>query len=237
MKNLNLLLIGMVATLPLAAKAGIATSPHDFSTSSWNTRKGICTPCHQAHHTDENQLVPLWAHATTTQTYRLYDSPTLDATVGQPQGASLACLSCHDGTLAVNQSIGQAVPSNPQYVTDEIGGDGNLHTTHPISFTYDKTLANVDGGLLDPTVYKIGDPIPQLPNYPTAPVPPTWQGTSLTGKTIQQALLINDKVECSSCHDVHKQEGSAPGSGILVRISGTDSGGRGSLICRNCHIK
>jgi len=44
-------------------------------------------------------------------------------------------------------------------------------------------------------------------------------------------------VQCSSCHDVHKQVGSAPTSGIMVKISGTDSSARGSLICRNCHIK
>jgi hypothetical protein len=38
---------------------------------------------------------------------------------------------------------------------------------------------------------------------------------------------------------VHKLIGSAPTSGIMVKISGQDSGTptRGSLICRTCHIK
>ena len=56
-------------------------------------------------------------------------------------------------------------------------------------------------------------------------------------KTIDQALLINHKMECASCHDVHKQIGSAPTSGIMVKISGNDASGRGSLICRSCHNK
>jgi hypothetical protein len=121
---------------------------------------------------------------------------------------------------------------NPNAV---IGPD--LHTTHPISFTYDANLAITDGGLENPTTYKIGDAKSGL-TVNTAPVPASgWQGTSLTGKTIDEAMLFGHKMECGSCHDVHKMEGNAPSSGILIRISGTDSGNRGSLICRTCHIK
>jgi hypothetical protein len=116
-----------------------------------------------------------------------------------------------------------------------IGPD--LHTTHPISFTYDANLAAADGGLENPTTYKIGDNKTVI----TVNTPPVssagWQGSSLTGKTIDQAMLFNHRMECGSCHDVHKMDGNAPSSGILVRISGTDSGNRGSLICRTCHIK
>ncbi|MDW8309517.1 MAG: hypothetical protein RMK20_09105, partial [Verrucomicrobiales bacterium] len=112
----------------------------------------------------------------------------------------------------------------------------DLHTTHPISFVYDAALAAADGGLEDPTTYKIGDPKTRL-TISTPPVPASWSGTSLTGKTINEALLINQRMECSSCHDVHKMDGSAPSSGILLKISGTDSSGRGSLICRTCHVK
>ncbi len=245
MKKHNLLLIGMVAALPVVANAGIVGSPHDFSQQTWNTRKGVCTPCHQAHNTDPDQLAPLWAHATSQATFTMYNagtpkSTTLDATMGtRPDGASLACLSCHDGTVAVNQGIAGQIGATSQYIESggQIGPD--LHTTHPISFVYDKALADKDGFLLDPTPvtgYKIGDTIPQLPGV-VAPVPTSWSGSSMTGRTIGEALLINQKMQCSSCHDVHKQEGSSATSGIMAKISGSDSSGRGSLLCRNCHIK
>jgi hypothetical protein len=219
---------------------GIEGSVHDFSTNSWNIRKGTCSTCHQAHNTDTAQIVPLWNHATSTAAFVPYASPTLNATVGAPSGASLACLSCHDGTLAVNEGIGGgflgggSVSSGPIDPSAQIGPD--LHVVHPISFTYDAALATADGGLENPTTYKIGDPKTAL-TYSTAPVPASWSGTSLTGKTIDEALLFDHKMQCSSCHDVHKLEGSAPSSGILTRISGNDAGGKGSTLCRTCHIK
>lgn len=238
--TLVLLAAAAMLALPSIGRAagGIAGSPHDFSTNSaWNTRKGVCSACHSAHHTDVNQVAPLWAHATSTGPFTPYDSPTFNAGPHQPGGASLACLSCHDGTVAINQSISGVLGTNGPVFIDpsaQIGPD--LHNTHPISFAYDSALAAADGGLEDPLVYKIGDPKPSL-TVSVAPVPATWSGTSLSGKTIHEALLFGGQMQCSSCHDVHKQEGSSPTSGILARISGTDSTGRGSTLCRTCHIK
>ncbi|HMJ91919.1 MAG TPA: hypothetical protein VK530_18990 [Candidatus Acidoferrum sp.] len=220
-----------------ADNRGIAGSPHDFSTNSWNTRKGTCTPCHQAHHTDANQIAPLWSHATSEATFTPYSSPTMHAAVNAPSGVSLACLSCHDGTVAVNQGISGIIGSVGAVSIDAASVIGpDLHTTHPVSFVYDSALAAADGGLEDPNTYTIGSPKSQL-TYSTAPVPATWSGTSLAGKTISQAMLFGGKMECASCHDVHKMEGSSPSSGILTRLSGNDAGGKGSILCRTCHIK
>jgi len=241
MKLISSILLGLVLAAPAVVygAGGVAGSPHDFSTNSlsWNTRRGVCSACHQAHHTDPAQIVPLWNHKTSTATFTPYTSPTMNATAGSPGGSSLACLSCHDGTVAINESISGVLGTNGTVFIDpsaQIGPD--LHTTHPISFVYDTALATADGALEDPSSYKIGDPKPTL-TVNVAPVPSSWSGTSLTGKTIKEALLINDKMECSSCHDVHKQEGASPTSGILARISGNDSTGRGSTLCRTCHIK
>jgi hypothetical protein len=248
MKRKNVLITAMVGAGMLALPAispgqtvnkGVAGSPHDFSQETWNTRRGVCSTCHQAHHTDDAQIAPLWNHKTSTATFTPYDSPTMNAAVAAPNGVSLACLSCHDGSLAINEGIsgplgGGSTLSGPIDPSAQIGP--NLHTTHPISFTYDSALATDDGGLENPTLYKIGDPKPDL-THSVAPVPASWSGTSLTGKTIDETLLFNHKMECASCHDVHKLEGSAPSSGILIRISGNDAENRGSLICRTCHIK
>jgi hypothetical protein len=245
MKTLNLLLIGAALALPTLAQAatskGIEGSVHDFSNitnNTWNTRSGVCSPCHAAHHTDSSQLVPLWVHATSTAAFTMYDSPTFDATADTtPTGTSLACLSCHDGTLGINASIsGVSGTNGPVYIdpSAQIGPD--LHSTHPISFTYDAALASKDGGLENPLTYHIGDPKTAL-TIQTPPVPTSWSGTSLTGKSINEALLTDGKMHCSSCHDVHKMEGSAPSSAILTKISGSDANGRGSTLCRTCHIK
>lgn len=245
MKKLNLLLIGAALTIPSISKAavnkGIEGSPHDMSTNSeftvWNTRKGVCSPCHSAHNTDPAQIAPLWNHATTTGPFTMYSSPTLDAAMpATPTGVALACLSCHDGTLGINAPIGGLGTNTAYYIDPSFKIGPDLHTTHPISFTYDAALAAKDGQLENPATYHIGDPKTLL-TVNTPPVPATWDGTSLTGKTLNEALLTDGKMQCTSCHDPHKLIGSAPSSGIMVKISGQDATGRGSLICRTCHIK
>jgi len=244
MKKLHLLMFGASLVLPELAQAavnrGVEGSPHDFSNTTnfvWNTRRGICSPCHSAHNTDSAQLIPLWAHQTSSGPFTMYSSPTLQAAVpGTPNGASLACLSCHDGTLGINAPIG-GLGTNTAYYIDESARIGpDLHTTHPLSFVYDAALAAADGELENPLTYHIGD-AKTLLTVNNAPVPPTWDGTSLTGQTIDQALLRDHRVQCVSCHDPHKLIGSAPSSGIMLKISGRDATGRGSLICRTCHIK
>src|ERR1043166_2092899 len=118
MKKTNILPWSVMAAAALALPAisraaisiGVENSPHDFSTNStytaWNTRNGVCSPCHAAHNTDPAQVAPLWTHATTTGPFVMYSSPTIKFTPGAaPSGVALACLSCHDGTLGINASI------------------------------------------------------------------------------------------------------------------------------------
>jgi hypothetical protein len=238
--------LALTASTQAATNKGVEGSPHDFSASDWNTRQGVCSPCHAAHNTDPAQIAPLWTHATSQAAFTPYSSSSMNASVGNPSGTSLACLSCHDGTVGVNSFISGVstggLTTGPVYIGSwdpqyQIGPD--LHTTHPISFTYNAALATADGALENPDTYHIGDPKTNL-TYSTAPVPTSWSGTSLTGKTIKQAMLSGTsgyQMECSSCHDVHKLDGSAPSSGILARLSGNDSGNKGSILCRTCHIK
>jgi hypothetical protein len=245
-----------VAVLALAMTArtfgagGIEGSPHDMSnktTYPWNTRNGVCSPCHAAHHTDPSQLIPLWTHSTTPTVFTPYSSPTLNAVVGAPKGVSLACLSCHDGTVALNSfytagtnsitgGAAMFIPAG-DIIPDGAGND--MHAAHPISFTYDAALAAADGQLENPATYHIGD-VKSIITSNVPPVPTSWSGTSLTGKLIKDAMLFGagkDQMECASCHDPHKLAGSAPTSGIMTRISGTDAAGMGSTLCRTCHIK
>ena len=170
--------LGLVLVAGLAG-AQIAGSEHDFSQQNWGTNE-ICQPCHTPHNASTALPVVLWNHAVTTSTYLLYSSPTMNATTGQPDGVSKACLSCHDGTVALD-SFGGATGQN------FIGGDANFGTDltndHPVSFTYNNALATSDGGLYPPTSTNSG-----------------------LGSTIAADMLFgasNDQVECASCHDVH----------------------------------
>lgn len=213
MKTLRMLVIGMVMAAALqwapAARATIVGSAHDFSTNSWNTRQSLCSICHTIHGATA-QLVPLWTHETTHSTFTPYTSSTLNSTVGQPDGAALACLSCHDGTVAIN-SYGGRTNGTPAFVTGNAVIGTDLSKTHPVSFTFDSTLAAGDPGLNDPAVKTV---------------------PSLGGKTIAQTLLRNGKVQCVSCHDPHKTIGYAPSSGIMLKIT-TANG----ALCLTCHNK
>lgn len=249
---------GAVLMLPSVMRASIIGSQHDFSTNSW-ANHNVCQTCHIPHDSLGATPAPLWNHTLSQQSYVTYSSPQFLDTVGissapQPDGPSLACLSCHDGTVAINSFV--TVPfgaqTNPAvFVTGNAvvaEGGNDISHNHPISFVYDSTLANKDGTLVNPNTYQIG----QVPPYTGSsntnnaaamvpPVPASWSGVSLSGKTVAQALLWKGtggtEMECTSCHDPHKMVGSSPSSGIMVKISGNDVNGRGSLICRNCHLK
>lgn len=136
--------------LSAVSQAGtIVGSKHDLS-SLTSTGGQICIACHTPHKADTSVVdAPLWNHKLTTATYTLYDSPTFNgkATIGQPAGVSKLCLSCHDGTVALDSFAGTTG-------TSMIAAAGNLGTdlkmSHPISFTFDTTLITADGELKAP---------------------------------------------------------------------------------------
>jgi predicted CXXCH cytochrome family protein len=95
--------------------------------------------------------------------------------VGQPAGTSKLCLSCHDGTVAID-SFGQNAGTHFMTGGDNLGT--NLSNDHPISFTYDAALATADGGLKTPQSASRVDAAHKVPLYAA-------------------------KMECASCHSVH----------------------------------
>lgn len=173
----------IAAAAPLAAQT-LAGSAHDFSAENWNQSGELCIVCHTPHNADVAVTdAPLWNHETTDAAFSLYSSSTLDATVGQPDGSSKLCLSCHDGTVAVDNFGGTTTG------TEFISGDNlmgtDLNDDHPVSFVYDPTLATDDGGLFDPTITNSG-----------------------LGGTIDEDMLFSGKVQCATCHDVHNGSGA-----------------------------
>jgi hypothetical protein len=189
------------------SNAAITGSVHDFSNDSWNPSGEICIVCHTPHNATST-IAPLWNHRLTSATYTTYSSPSLTASVGQPSASSKACLSCHDGTIGLDAYGGR--PGTTFMTGDEnLGTD--LSNDHPISFTYDATLATADGGLHNPTVKTVA---------------------SLGGKTIANGMLIGNKLECGSCHDVHNNKGDAPNTSRLLVVNNANS-----ALCLTCHNK
>ena len=74
--------------------------------TAYNDYGEICVYCHTPHNSDP--IAPLWnRQLPSTTNYKVYTSPNFDSKNDGPDGISLACLSCHDGTVAVDAVIKQ----------------------------------------------------------------------------------------------------------------------------------
>lgn len=164
----------------------IRGSQHDFSSKSWSGGE-ICKVCHTPHNADIGIVeAPLWNHQTTTATYQLYESSTLLSHTEQPRGPSKICLSCHDGTVAVD-SFGGNTGSTQISGNAMIGTD--LRDDHPVSIHWKHK------------------PGPWGPNTPSC-----LSCHNLGGSIAVVAPLPfpGGYVECSTCHDVHGTEANYP---------------------------
>lgn len=66
----------------------------------------VCVYCHTPHGANTQVKAPIWNRTINTGSYKIYDKlRTLDRPVGQPGPNSLTCLSCHDGTIAIDSII------------------------------------------------------------------------------------------------------------------------------------
>jgi hypothetical protein len=247
----------MMALIPLTGMATIIGSPHDFSPSgsgsdskqgiatytwygSTNTYNNPCQVCHTPHkaalYSQANG--PLWNHAvgvgaTAPGYYITYDqagSATFNAlNLGTlTLGSSVACLSCHDGSIAVNQPY-SSTPLNGVYGSSKLSGQSTTNVYAPI-IVLDTTTGQYDGkqaagaGSLT-TMHPIGVP------YQTA----LEDGAELNPvATLPTYMLqgVNGTVECASCHDIHQTEGiaSSGDDDLVVSLNNAQ-------LCLTCHNK
>lgn len=174
--------IAVCALFALApiADASIVGSSHDFSGEGWSNGK-LCEACHTPHDAS-NALsqVPLWNHATTSATFGVYTSPTMDETAQQPRQRSKVCLSCHDGTIAIDSYGGQSG-------TAFIGGVYDLGTAlgndHPVSVKWTHQTV-----------------VPMCNNC---------HGKN-PSQIVSKLIFPDGYVECVSCHDVHNRNPANP---------------------------
>ena len=167
----------LVASTALAQgkPSDVLGSKHDLSmgggaASRATTETQPCVFCHTPH--NSNPARQLWNHASSAATYATYGSSsylsgttpgTFNTFAGtrapQPSGSAKLCLSCHDGTIAVNATInngtiamagGTFIP-----VTASLGTD--LSNDHPVSFArVASTTAVVDPPSNDPVRLETG---------------------------------------------------------------------------------
>lgn len=172
----------------------------------------VCTYCHAPHGGATDR--PLWNRFTPTGPYRMYDDGTNMIMDSQPTDNSLACLSCHDGTIGLDDVLITPVDftgSPAGTLIDECedchsggspaGGldwegvwlDTDLRKQHPISIIYDPSR---DPGF-----------------RPAAQI----QAAGLE--------LYNGRVQCMTCHEPHTQQFRP-----FLRIP------QGNSLCLTCHI-
>ena len=206
----------------IAAPGTITGSPHDFSSGGTSPYKGTneqtCIYCHTPH--GASSSAALWNRTLSSSTFTPYASGTLNAAGGgQPGNISKLCLSCHDGTIAVDSyGLGAYAVVGSQKIIGRANIGADLSNDHPIGITYNTALTTADPGLKDPA---------------TTTVTIGFTGTN-TGTLAAKMLFgaSNDTLECASCHDVHNSASGAAVTSKLLRIANT-----GSALCRTCHIK
>ena len=215
------LLAGLLcALLPRSAAAqGMLDSKHNLSVSGPGPVKAlaetqVCVFCHTPH--NANPAGPLWNRGLSGATYTPYASGSLQAGVGQPNGYSRLCLSCHDGTIA----IGTVSNLGGQSATMQMQGTGaggvmppgrthvgtNLTNDHPVSFAFNQALSAADGELVGPG--------------------------SLTGiiRLYEGATGgVRDSLQCTTCHDPHLVANPK-----FLKKPFT---GRTDNLCLTCHVK
>ncbi len=240
-----------MALMPSVSKATIIGSGHDFSPTGsygpaktnglarfvWggetNTYNNPCQVCHIPHkaQTYASAKAPLWNHAPSSQasSYITYDSAGSASYKGGSitLGSSIACLSCHDGSVAINQTAG----GNGKNATNSLSGAAVYAPTFSIETAKAGTFASGAGpyvGFTDLTqmhplgvsytaCVSGGDDELQATTYDL--LPKMLKGASKT-------------VECASCHDIHRTTGASAtvSHSLIVDLEG-------GALCLECHKK
>lgn len=251
-KTTSHLVAGVLAMGALGvANAAIINTKHNLGSQQTITNANettataeICVFCHTPHAAGVAKA-PLWNKGLPSGSYSMYSSSTMEAaTTGQPGGISLACLSCHDGTQAMDNVIN--APGSGGYNsagarmtgtwsgTNQSGGQmtglanlgKDLTNDHPIGIKYCGNAQTSGGSCTDPDFFSY------VVSGSGGYVDRTM-GTGLSAGVRDKGdmWLYNNgsgglMVECASCHDPHS------GNQTFLRASNSSS-----QVCLTCHNK
>ncbi len=227
---LGLVLVVLTASLSFAARApksAVFNSAHDFKTQYNGASYTLCNFCHVAHKFGSAPTGPsylLWNH--TLSSVANYGVYTSDSMVNQPvdlgtsSNANLItsnlCLSCHDGTVAINSWY--EAQSNASYQpiaqgTDFMPSDTtvrDLTKQHPINFVYPDATSAANIGM------RVAGSTSSIDGAGNVP-------------------LFNGTMQCDTCHDPHA--GPSSGAHLFFRTfpSTPEQTTTGSF-CVYCHL-
>jgi len=197
-------LILLVSPVVVGQKVDVVNSKHNLSASGpgpvTSQEQDTCLFCHTPH-TSYVDVEPLWNHTLSGQTYNTYTSSTYGSGAQTPSaGVSKVCLSCHDGTVALGQTVSQGlIPTTGNMSPGAMLGT-DMTNDHPFGMT------PVDDGQLAVNLFQ---------NPPASKDP--------------AVKLPGGKVECTSCHDPHRQRIDPVAEDFLVRSNSAGA------ICLACH--
>ncbi|MBF0628370.1 MAG: cytochrome c3 family protein [Magnetococcales bacterium] len=247
-----------------SAIAGIKGSKHDLGsggasqqgTTSATTE--VCVFCHTPHSSNTAATAPLWNKSLPSSTYTRYssiNSTTIDGAETTVGSVSLACLSCHDGSQAMDVMINKpgsggytagganldagTAMTNPAGKTAMLGTD--ISNDHPISIQYGGggwISGDTDGAA---AITNLADKSFKPGVKDTLNSNPVWWidttgGTNNVRDKTDMILytrtlsgVVQPFVECASCHDPHNST-AQPVS--FLRMSNASS-----AVCLACHDK
>lgn len=200
MKNRIHIIIGLsIAMLQVAVHASVKGSPHDLTAISSGD---ACSFCHTPHGALPQS--PGWSHKLSNTVYKIYESSSLDAKVGQPTGDSKLCLSCHDGTVALTHTRKRG-PGGVYITPGEANLGTDLSDDHPISFVYSGLLTAKDAQIRP--VYQLPEPLKLDRN---SELQCTTCHSAHDNSYGDFLVMSNQRSQmCVSCHDLHGWVGSS----------------------------
>ena len=256
------------ALLASGASAGIVSTPHNLTATGANpgpgpnkqsTTEQICVFCHTPHAANTSATAPLWNKAipasTGYTTYSTANSSTIDGNVLAVGSVSAACLSCHDGTQAMDNLVNapgsgglNAAGSDRNYNwttgTNKVTGVANLTkdltNDHPIGIQYcggglTGSGATVSGSCADGDFNAVTTK--SINGSQVFWVDTTGAGTRSKNDIILYTRTFTNNatgpsVECASCHDPHTDKAGTNSDVNFMRVTTS-----GSKICLACHTK
>ncbi|MBF0283560.1 MAG: hypothetical protein HQL51_03780 [Magnetococcales bacterium] len=246
------------------ASAGIKGSKHDLGSggtaqaTTANTTE-VCVFCHTPHGSNTSASAPLWNKKLPTTSYTRYSSlgtSTLDGAETTVGSVSLACLSCHDGTQAMDVMInapgsGGYNASGAEFDASAIGAmtggpipmlGSDLSNDHPVSIQYGGGGLNssqADGAYTNSTFTDKDFNSVRKATINSNPV--WWVDTNSDGTRDKDEMMLYTRtvssvtqpyVECASCHDPHNAGTASATSVAFLRKSNANS-----AVCLACHNK
>jgi hypothetical protein len=272
MKKEYIYLAALIAGIGMSFEVipGVSNTKHNLGTGGTGNNRlssgtaEVCVFCHTPHGSNTGATVPLWNKGFTNtgsfSTYKTLGTSTLDAEELSVGSVSLACLSCHDGTQAMDNMVNapgsggyNATGASPAGYTWTGGATmtgspipmlgTDLRNDHPIGIAYCGGWTTAPTGVItassDCKDKDFKDSSYSLINGNAV----WWVDTTADGaagvRGKQDIILytrtfgvgVGPSVECASCHDPHV-EAKATNEVSFLRVSQSGSG-----VCLACHVK